>query len=126
MSVYTNMLNRTSSIFSLRTFVFLETCFYLTAGKKHERKTCCSRLQHLLSHWSSVSSSCRFSGVSSESTLKKEVNSNIFFSIAAKSRKRSLNSLIRSIKASVYFFCFLACTTNNDISQSWICVVQGL
>ena len=38
MSAHTNMLNRTSSIFSSRTFVFLETCFYLTAGKKAREK----------------------------------------------------------------------------------------
>ena len=38
MSAHTNMLNRTSSIFSLRTLVFLETCFYPTAGKKARAK----------------------------------------------------------------------------------------
>ena len=38
MSAHTNMLNQTSSIFSLRMFIFLETCFYPTAGKKAREK----------------------------------------------------------------------------------------
>ena len=44
MSALTNMLTRTSSIFSLQTFVFLETCFYPAAGKKAREKdvaVCC-------------------------------------------------------------------------------------
>ena len=38
MSAHTNMLSRTSSVFSLQTFVFLETCFYPAAGKKAQEK----------------------------------------------------------------------------------------
>ena len=38
MSAHTNMLRRTSSIFSLQSFVFLETCFYPAAGKKAREK----------------------------------------------------------------------------------------
>ena len=38
MPAHTNMLSRTSSIFSLQTFVFLETCFYPAAGKKVREK----------------------------------------------------------------------------------------
>ena len=38
MSAHTNMLSRTSSIFSLQTFVFLETWFYPAAGKKAREK----------------------------------------------------------------------------------------
>ena len=48
MSAHPNMLSGTSSIFSLQTFVFLETCFYPAAGKKAREKdvavgcgTCC-------------------------------------------------------------------------------------
>ena len=38
MSAHTNLLSRTSSIFFLQTFVFLETCFYPVAGKKAREK----------------------------------------------------------------------------------------
>ena len=38
MSAHTNMLSRTTSIFSLQTFVFLKTCFYPAAGKKTREK----------------------------------------------------------------------------------------
>ena len=47
------MLSPTSSIFSLQTFVFLETCFYSDAGKKAREKDvavgcgtrCCTKAQ---------------------------------------------------------------------------------
>ena len=38
MSAHTNMLSQTSSVFSLQTFGFLETCFYPPAGKKAQGK----------------------------------------------------------------------------------------
>ena len=38
MFAHRNMLSRTSSIFSLQTFIILETCFYPAAGEKAREK----------------------------------------------------------------------------------------
>ena len=119
------MLSRTSSTFSLQTFAFLETCFYPAAGKKAREKdvaagcgTCC-RTEAL------IISSYRFSGASSGSTLKGEVNNSRSFSIVAKSQKRSLNSPARDIRVSAYFFVSTHLLPIVASREAGKCVVQG-
>ena len=92
MSAHTNMWSRTSSAFSLQIFAFLETGLCPAASKGSQEKA------------AGVGCAPQCHAAAQSVPAAADVESSMSFSIAAKSRKRLLNSTVRDAMSAAYLF----------------------